>query len=94
MGGPPRALSPFGSLTVLLFYVTGPFTIIIGTPSKVEDVIKYADFTQKVSPVELFDESTLDEEPNSDDLQGLMDGNIKLNASDVHVLPAGKPHCK
>ena len=69
----------------------GPFTIILGTPSKIEDVIQYADFTQKVSPVELVDDTTLDEEPNLDSLHGLLDGTIKLNNStDLHVLPAGK----
>lgn len=69
---------------------TGPYTIIIGTPSKIEDVIQYADFTQKVSAVELVDDTTLDEEPNLDDLYGLMDGNIQLNNTDLHVLPAGE----
>ena len=75
------------------FYIsqsTGPYTIIIGTPSKIEDVIQYADFTQKVSAVELVDDTTLDEEPNLDDLHGLMDGNIQLNNTDLHVLPAGE----
>jgi len=69
---------------------TGPYTIIVGTPSKIEDVIQYADFTQKVSAVELVDHTTLDEEPNLDDLYGLVDGNIKLNNTDLHVLPAGE----
>ena len=54
-------------------------------------MIQYADFTQKVSPVELVDDTTLDEEPNLDNLHGLLDGTIKLNSSaDLHVLPAGK----
>ena len=78
---------------MLLFCLSqfvGPYTIIIGTPSKVEDVIQYADFTQRVAPVELFDDTTLDEEPNEEDLYGLMDGNIKLNDTDLHVLPAGE----
>ena len=69
---------------------TGPYTIIVGTPSKIEDVIQYADFTQKVSAVELVDDTTLDEEPNLDDLYSLMDGNIQLNDTDLHVLPAGE----
>jgi len=69
---------------------TGPYTIIAGTPSKIEDVIQYADFTQKVSAVELVDDTTLDEEPNLDDLYGLMDGNIELNNTDLHVLPTGE----
>ena len=69
---------------------TGPYTIIVGTPSKIEDVIQYADFTQKVSAVELVDDTTLDEEPNLDDLYGLTNGNIQLNNTDLHVLPAGE----
>jgi len=69
---------------------TGPYTIIVGTPSKIEDVIQYADFTQKVSAVELVDGTTLDKEPNLDDLHGLVDGNIQLNNIDLHVLPAGE----
>ncbi|XP_078343101.1 uncharacterized protein LOC144628871 isoform X1 [Oculina patagonica] len=67
---------------------TGPYMILIGTPSKIEDVIQYADFSQKVSAVELEDETTVDEEPNLDDLYGLMDGNIQLNDTDLHVIPA------
>ena len=69
---------------------TGPYTIIIGTPSKIEDVIQYADFTQKVSPIRLVDDSTLDEEPDLEDLYGLTDGNIQLNNTDLHVLPASE----
>ena len=69
---------------------TGPYTIIIGTPSKIEDVIQYADFTQKVSAVSLVDDTTLDEEPNLDDLYALIDGNIQLTNTDLHVLPASK----
>jgi len=69
---------------------TGPYTIIVGTPSKIEDVIQYADFTQKVSAVELVDDTTLEEEPNLDDLYELTNGNIQLNNTDLHVLPAGE----
>jgi len=69
---------------------TGPYTIIIGTPSKIEDVIQYADFTQKVSPIRLVDDSTLDEEPNLDDLYGLIDGKIQLINTVLHVLPASE----
>ena len=69
---------------------TGPYTIIVGAPSKIEDVIQYADFTQRVSVVELVDDTTLDEEPNLDDLYGLMDGSIELNNTNLHVLPTGE----
>ena len=53
-------------------------------------MIQYADFTQKVAPFELDDESTLDEEPNLENLHGLIDGNITLNNTDVHVIPSGQ----
>ena len=71
---------------------TGPFTIILGTPAQIGDIIQYADFSQKVSPVQIMDDTTLDEEPDVDDLYGLLDGNVTLNTSDVHVLPASKFH--
>ena len=71
---------------------TGPFTIILGTPAQIEDIIQYADFSQKVSPVQMVDETTLDEEPDLDDLYGLLDGNVTLNTSDLHVLPASECH--
>ena len=64
--------------------------MILGSAAQIEEVVKYADFTQRVSPVQLVDESTVDDEPNLDDLHGLLDGNITLNSSVLHVLPGGK----
>lgn len=64
--------------------------MILGSPARIEEVIQYADFTQRVSPVEMVDEATIDEEPNLDDLNGLMGGNITLNGSELHVLQSGK----
>jgi len=72
----------------LLF--TGPYTIILGSPAKVEDVIQYADFSNRISPVRLADKSTVDLEPDLEELAGLMDGSLKLNNSDLHILPSGK----
>ena len=84
-----EALNSFGTTNISFFsQSSGPYTIIIGTPSKIEDVIQYADFTQKVSAVSLVDDTTLDEEPNLDDLYALIDGNIQLTNIDLHVLPA------
>ena len=74
----------------LLFGCTGPYTIILGSPAHIEDVIQYADFTKRVSPVRLADQSTVDEEPDVEELSGLMDGSIQLNDSDLHVLPSGE----
>ena len=64
--------------------------MILGSPARIEEIIQYADFTQRVSPVNLVDESTVDGEPSQDDLRGLMDGNITLNNSNLHVLSLGK----
>ena len=68
----------------------GPYTIILGSPAQIEDVIQYADFTKRVSPVRLADQSTVDEEPDVEALHGLMDGSIQLNDTDLHVLPSGE----
>ena len=64
--------------------------MILGSPAPIEEVIQYADFTQQVSPVNLVDELTVDDEPSQDDLNGLMDGNITLNNSNLHVFSSGK----
>ena len=40
--------------------------------------------------MELDDEATLDEEPDSETLHGLMDGSITLNNTDVRVIPPGE----
>ena len=68
----------------------GPYTIILGSPAQIEDVIQYADFTKRISPVRLADQSTVDEEPDMEVLHGLMDGSIQLNDTDLHVLPSGE----
>jgi len=70
---------------------TGPYTMILGSPAPIEEVIQYADFTQQVSPVNLVDELTVDDEPSQDDLNGLMDGNITLNNSNLHVFSSEIP---
>ena len=70
--------------------LTGPYTIILGSPAKVEDLIQYADFSYRISPVCLADKSTVDLEPDVEELKGLMDGSLKLNNSDLHVLTSGR----
>ena len=77
---------------VNIFFMTGPYTMILGSPARIEDVIQYADFTERVSPFEMVDGVTVDEEPNLDDLNGLMGGNITLNGSELHVLQSGKKY--
>ena len=77
-------------LLLLLFGCIGPYTIILGSPAQIEDVIQYTDFTKRVSPVRLADQSTVDEEPDVEALNGLMDGSIQLNDTNLHVLPSGE----
>ena len=43
--------------------------------------------------MELDDEATLDEEPDSETLHGLVDGSITLNNTDVRVIPPGNTIC-
>ena len=75
---------------VLVFFaITGPYTIILGSPAKVEEVIQYADFSKRISPVRVADKSTVDVEPDAEEVSGLRDGSIKLNDSDLHILPSG-----
>ena len=38
----------------------------------------------------LADKSTVDLEPDVEELKGLMDGSLKLNNTDLYVLPSGK----
>ena len=64
--------------------------MMLGTPARIEEIIQYADFTQRVSPVQLVDESTVDEEPELDDLNGLISENITLNNTNIHVLHSSK----
>lgn len=71
------------------WHFTGPYTIILGRPAQIYDVIQYADFAKQVSPVRLSDRSSVDKVPDVKELHGLMDGSIKLNTSDLHILPKG-----
>jgi hypothetical protein len=51
-------------------------------------VIQYADFGEG-SPARIIDETTMDTEVNSEYVDDLLDGSIKLNDSKVHVLSEG-----
>lgn len=76
------------------FDIKGPFSIMIGEPARIEDVVQYADFTEKVSPTQVVDESTSDEQPDMDNLVDIKNGTLKLKNSNVHILPEGKPPLK
>ncbi|XP_068732633.1 uncharacterized protein [Montipora capricornis] len=70
---------------------TGPYTMILGLEAGIEELIQYADFTQNVSAVEITDQATVDEEPYLNDLYGLIEGNVTLNSSDLHILQSDTP---
>lgn len=78
----------------MIFDIKGPFSIMIGEPARIEDVVQYADFKEKVSPTQVVDESTSDEQPDMDNLVDIKNGTLKLNNSNVHILPEGKPPLK
>ena len=64
--------------------------MMLGTPARIEEMIQYADFTQRVSPVQLIDVSTIDEEPEWDDVNGLISENITLNNTNIHVMDSSR----
>ena len=64
--------------------------MMLGTPARIEEIIQYADFTQRVSPVQLIDVSTVDEEPELDDVNGLISENITLNNTNIHVMDSSR----
>ena len=62
----------------------------MSTPAGLEEVIKYADFKQEASVGDIDDESTLEDDPDEEDLQDLMSGNVTVKESRI-MLP---PPCK
>ena len=63
--------------------------MMLSTPAGLEEVIKYADFKDEAPVEELDDQSTLEDEPDEDDLQDLISGNTAVNESHVIVLKTG-----
>ncbi|XP_028408108.1 uncharacterized protein LOC114530701 [Dendronephthya gigantea] len=64
----------------------GNFTFILGRPAAIKEAISYADFTQEGKAAQFIDETTLDIEPNSEYVNGVIDGSIKLKETKIHVL--------
>lgn len=60
------------------------------SPAGLEEVINYADFKEEASVEAIEDESTLEDEPDEEDLQDLFSGNITVNESQIIILPAGE----
>ena len=63
---------------------------MLSAPVGLEEVIDYADFKQEASVESMEDESTLEDEPDEQDLQDLMSGNITVNESRIITISRGK----
>lgn len=64
--------------------------MMLSAPAGLEDVVDYADFKQEASVESMEDESTLEDEPDEQDLQDLMAGNIKANESRIIIISGGE----
>ena len=63
---------------------------MLSTPAGLEEVIKYADFKDEVTAVQVDDDSTFEDEPNQDDLRDVITGNITLDEGRVIALSNGR----
>ena len=68
----------------------GPFRVMMSAPAGLEEVIKYADFKKAATVEDVDDDSTLEDEPDEEDLKDIISGNVTLNASRIIVVPDGK----
>ena len=68
----------------------GPFQLMLSAPAGLEEIIKYADFKDEVTAVQVDDDSTFEDEPNQDDLREVIIGNITLNEGRVIALKNGR----
>jgi len=63
---------------------------MLGAPAGLEEVINYADFKQEASMESVEDESTLEDEPDEQDLKDIIAGNITVNESRVIIFPSSE----
>ena len=63
---------------------------MLSAPAGLEEVIKYADFKDEVTAVQVDDDSTFEDEPNQDDLRDVITGNITLDEGRVIALKNGR----
>ena len=63
---------------------------MLSSPAGLEEVIDYADFKQEASVEFMEDESTLEDEPDEQDLQDLIAGNMTVNESRIVIISGGK----
>lgn len=64
--------------------------MMLSAPAGLEEVINYADFKEEASVEPIEDESTLEDEPDGEDLQDFLSGNITVNESQIIIPSAGK----
>lgn len=76
-------------LVHLIFFLSGPFKVLLSSPAGLEEVMDYADFKEELSLLSLDDELTLEDEPDEQDLHELVSGNITVNGSGLIILPSG-----
>ena len=63
---------------------------MLSTPAGLEEIIKYADFKEEVTAVQVDDGSTFEDEPDQDDLRDVITGNITLDEGRVIALSNGR----
>ena len=63
---------------------------MLSTPAGLEEIIKYADFKEEVTAVQVDDDSTFEDEPDQGDLRDVITGNITLDEGRVIALSNGR----
>ena len=63
---------------------------MLSAPAGLEEVIKYADFKDEVTAVQVDDDSTFEDEPDQDDLRDVITGNITFDEGRVIFLSNGR----
>lgn len=71
----------------------GPFKVMLSSPAGLEDVINYADFKEEAAVESVEDESTLEDEPDEQDLQDIMAGIVTVNESKIIILQTATYKC-
>ena len=63
---------------------------MLSTPAGLEEIIKYADFKEEVTAVQVDDGSTFEDEPDQGDLRDVITGNITLDEGRIIALSNGR----
>ena len=63
---------------------------MLSAPAGLEEIIKYADFKDEVTAVQVDDDSTFEDEPDQDDLRDVITGNITFDEGRVILLSNGR----